>query len=108
MYFSAFLAPFWLLWAALGPLLGGFGRPKCAPRAFQSLREAYFFSTYLVFAAALSISFDLGGFGDDFGKVLGRFGMGLGRFGEGFWLGLRLWDKGFQQHAPCAFVCLVA
>jgi len=58
--------------------------------------------------AAIATSFDWGGFGYDFGRVLGRFGMDLGRFREGFWLGLRIWDKGFQQHAPCAFVCLVA
>ena len=30
--------------------------------------------------AALAISFDLDGFGDDFGRVLGRFGMVLGWF----------------------------
>ena len=40
----------------------------------MTLREAYFFSTFLVFVAALSISFDLVGFGTDFGRVLGRFG----------------------------------
>ena len=76
--FFTFWAPFWRFWEPLGPLLGGFGPPKCAPRASQSLREAYFFLTFLVFVAALSISFDLGGFGDDFGRVLGRFGMVLG------------------------------
>ena len=41
--------------------------------------------------AESSISFDLGGFGDDFGRVLGRFGMVLGRFGEGFWIDLNIW-----------------
>ena len=35
--------------------------------------------------AALSISFDLVGFGYEFGRVLGRFGMGLGIFGGGIW-----------------------
>ena len=25
-----------------------------------------------------------------------------------FWLGLGIWDKGFQQRAPCVSVCLVA
>ena len=105
--FFTFWAPFWRFWEPLGPLLGGFGPPKCAPRAFRTLRGASL-KTFLVFVAALATSFDLEGFGYDFGRVLGRFGTGLGRFGEGFWLGLRIWDKGFQQHAPCAFVCLVA
>ena len=42
------------------------------------------FITFLVFVAALSISFDLVGFGSDFGRVLGRFGMVLERFGKDF------------------------
>ena len=58
--------------------------------------------------AALSISFDLGGFGDDFGRVLGRFGMVLGWFGEGFGVDFRIWCEGFQQRALCVFACLVA
>ena len=33
--------------------------------------------TFLVFVAALATSFDLEGFGYDFGRVLGRFGMGF-------------------------------
>ena len=41
------------------------------------MRGAYIFFTFLVFAAALSISFDLGGFGDDFGKVWGGFWEGF-------------------------------
>ena len=67
-----------------------------------------FFSTFLVFVAALSIFFDLVGFGSDFGRVLGRFGMVLGWFGEGFWVDLRIWGEGFQQRALCVFACLVA
>ena len=105
--FFTFWAPFWRFWEPLGPLLGGFGPPKCAPRAFRTLRGASL-KTFLVFVAALATSFDLEGFGYDFGRVLGRFGMELGRFGEGFWLGLRIWGKGFQQHASGAVVCLVA
>ena len=106
--FSRFWLHFGCFWEALGPLLGGFGRPKCAPRGWGSLRQALFFSTCLVFVAALSISFDLGRFGEDFGRVLGRFGMVLGWFGEGFWLDLRIWGEGFQQRALCVFACLVA
>ena len=67
-------------WASLGRLWAS----KMCPKSFPIIEGSLFFLTCLVFAAALSNSFDLGGFGDDFGKVLGRFGMVLERFGEDF------------------------
>ena len=72
--FFTFGAPFWRFWEPLGPLLGGFGPPKCAPKAFRTLRGASL-KTFLVFVAALATSFDLEGFGYDF---------------EGFWEGFSL------------------
>ena len=79
-FFSRFWLYFGCFWEALGPLLGGFGRPKCAPRGWGTLREAYFFKTLFVFAAALLISFDLVGFGCDFGRVWKGFWEVWGRF----------------------------
>ena len=67
----------------------------------MTLREAYFSSTFVVFVAALSVSFDLGGFGNDFGRFLGRFGMVLGWFGEGFWVDLMLSFSFSWLHFPC-------
>ena len=60
---------------------------------------ACFFKTFLVFVAALSISFDLGGFGGDFERVLGRFwgdlARILGRFED--------WGLRFSAMRPLRF-----
>ena len=92
--FLQFWIHFGCFWEALGPLLGRFGRPKCAPRGWGTLAQDNCFSTFFVFAAALSIFFDLGRFGDDFRKLLEGFGMVLEWFGEGFWVDLRVWCFG--------------
>ena len=82
--FFTFWAPFWRFWEPLGPLLGGFGRPKWRPRAFQSLREGRFFFNLCRFRSFFRFSFDLEGFWDGFGRVWGGFlefvGRILGRF----------------------------
>ena len=100
--FSRFWLHFGCFWEALGPLLGSFGLPKWSPRALVTLRVAYFILTFFVFAAALSISIDLGRFGDDFGRVLGRFGLVLGWFGEGFGVDLMLSFSFSWLHFPCS------
>ena len=63
------------------------------PKSLAIIEGSPFFFklTFFLLVAALSISFDLGRFGDDFKKVLERFGMVLGRFGEGFWIDLKIW-----------------
>ena len=94
--FSRFWLHFGCFWEALGPLLGSFGRPKCAPRGWVTLREAYFFLTFFVFVAAFSISFDLVGFGYDFGRVWEGFWEVLGRFSKtfkDFWRFLTIFKK---------------
>ena len=82
-----------LSWEALGV--------QNVPRGWGTLTQDDFLLTFLVFVAALSISFNLGGLGSDFGRVLGRFGMVLGWFGEGFWVDLMLSFSFSWLHFPC-------
>ena len=54
------------------------------PKRVSNIEGRLFFLTFVVFVAALLISFDLGGFGYDFGRVWEGFWEVWGRFSRIF------------------------